>query len=88
MASNPEWDKGFQDGLAYAHANYVPGQSLKLPDNFVHRGGGWHNGFGEGLITGRRQVFDAKYPGNIGFSCNEGKLTVFYPEGHPALNKK
>lgn len=81
MASpSKEWQKGFDDGRAWAHKYYSPEKGMALPDNYVHRGGGWHNGFGEGLITGRHEVFDAKYPGNCGFSMQDGKLVVHYPK--------
>lgn len=83
-----EWDKGFNDAIAYCEANYKPFRSMQLPAEFVHRGNAWSKGFGEGLITGQNRIIDKAYPGNIGFKTkDDGSVTIFYPEGHPALNK-
>jgi hypothetical protein len=56
-----------------------------MPDNFTHRGSDWSKGYAEGLLTGKNKIIDEAYPGNVGYSVQDGKATVFYPEGH---NKK
>lgn len=89
MSTKSEYDRGFQDAIVYCEANYKPFQPMALPPQFVHRGDAWSKGFGEGLITGRNKIINEAYPGNTGFSiANDGKVTIFYPEGHPALKSK
>lgn len=49
-----EYERGFNDGIAWAMANYnVATGKMKLPESFVHRGGLYNAGFGEGCLTGR-----------------------------------
>lgn len=82
-----EWEKGFNDAIEWCNKYYKPFQPLALPERFSHRADVWSCSFGEGLITGRGKIIDAAYPGNVGYSVDNGKATIHYPEGHPALNK-
>lgn len=84
-----EWDRGYYEAIAYCEANYKPFQPIRLPDSFRHRGTVWSKGFGEGLLMGMNKIIDAAYPGNVGFSIGDnGKVTIRYPKGHPALKNK
>jgi hypothetical protein len=83
-----EWQQGYDDAVAYCRANYKPFKRVELPAQFVHRGSSWSRGFGEGMLTTKNKIIDEAYPGNVGFSvASDGKVTVFYPQGHKALNK-
>lgn len=89
MSDAQLWDQGFNDAIEYCNKNYKPFQPMQLPAEFVHRGNAWSKGFGEGLITGKNKIIDAAYPGITGFYIdNEGVVQLFYPKGHPALNKQ
>lgn len=88
MSDQAQWDKGYNDAIAYCEANYRPFQPMTLPLQFVHRGDDWSRGFGEGLLTGQNRIIDREYPENVGFSINDGKATIFYPKGHSKLSSK
>jgi hypothetical protein len=79
-----EWDKGWQDGYAFAlkYFDQVKGYLVDLPANFKHRGDSWSRGFAEGEIYGHGQVHDKhfKIPGKtlICIYRNKGKYEAKY----------
>jgi hypothetical protein len=81
-----KWQQGYNDAVNYCMANYKPFQRMALPAQFVHRGDSWSRGFAEGILTTKNKIIDEAYPGNVGFSNAEGKVTIFYPKGHEQLN--
>lgn len=84
-----EWDKGYNDGYSKAYSLGRFFKTEDFPATFQHRGSHYDRGYAEGVISGQGKWFDEKYPGNKGFSKgDDGKLRIYYPKGHPALNKE
>lgn len=76
---SPEWQRGFNAGITWAQNNFnVNTDGMPLPKEYVHRGGGWHNGFGEGLITGRSGILSNTFPNAKSISYANGKVVVKY----------
>lgn len=87
MTDRELWDKGFDDAVKWCNSNYKPFQPMKMPDQFVFRGDPWSKGFAEGELTTKNKIIDEAYPGNVGYSVGaDGKVKIFYPQGHKALN--